>query len=298
MFEKVNPSHPDKIADRIAGAIVDLAYTKNENPKVAVKVLIGHNHCHIINETSEKLELEEIEKIVHRISRDSSIKVDYKEYKQDAILAENQNGKMRCGDNGIFKGALISEEEQTLTDLVGKLYSFYEFDGKYLADTYNGIDYHKHDVYGKIIACQSNVKSDTFYNLIKNAQGLLPLKYLKKIKIEVNPLGDWTGGLNVDTGATNRKLGSDMGRAATGGGLHGKDLSKADVSVNIYMHLLAQRHKVNTKTSCAIGDTMIYELPYYMVVEEARKYIEEIGGFEKFAEWGLIRPKIRNIDIK
>ena len=28
MFEKVNPSHPDKIADRIAGAIVDLAYNK------------------------------------------------------------------------------------------------------------------------------------------------------------------------------------------------------------------------------------------------------------------------------
>ena len=24
MFEKVNPSHPDKIADRIAGAVVDL----------------------------------------------------------------------------------------------------------------------------------------------------------------------------------------------------------------------------------------------------------------------------------
>lgn len=26
MYEKVNPKHPDKIADRIAGAIVDLAY--------------------------------------------------------------------------------------------------------------------------------------------------------------------------------------------------------------------------------------------------------------------------------
>jgi len=27
MFEKVNPSHPDKVADRIAGALVDLAYS-------------------------------------------------------------------------------------------------------------------------------------------------------------------------------------------------------------------------------------------------------------------------------
>jgi hypothetical protein len=43
---------------------------------------------------------------------------------------------------------------------------------------------------------------------------------------EINPLGDWTGGTDVDTGATNRKLGSDMADSVTGGGLHGKDLSK------------------------------------------------------------------------
>jgi len=28
MFEKVNSAHPDKVADRIAGAMVDLAYDK------------------------------------------------------------------------------------------------------------------------------------------------------------------------------------------------------------------------------------------------------------------------------
>lgn len=52
MFEKVNPAHPDKIADRIAGAIVDAAYRKEDNPKIAVEVLIGHGMCHIITETS------------------------------------------------------------------------------------------------------------------------------------------------------------------------------------------------------------------------------------------------------
>lgn len=41
MFEKVNPCHPDKVADRIGGAIVDLCYTKSVNPKVACEVLIG-----------------------------------------------------------------------------------------------------------------------------------------------------------------------------------------------------------------------------------------------------------------
>ena len=41
MFEKVNPAHPDKVADRIAGALVDLAYQKENNPKIAIEVLIG-----------------------------------------------------------------------------------------------------------------------------------------------------------------------------------------------------------------------------------------------------------------
>ena len=52
MFEKVNPAHPDKLADRIAGAIVDEAYKRQENPRIAVEVLIGHGICHIITETS------------------------------------------------------------------------------------------------------------------------------------------------------------------------------------------------------------------------------------------------------
>ena len=62
MIEKVNPSHPDKIADRIAGSIVDLAYELEKEPKVAVEVLIGHGNCHVIIETTVQFEKEAIEK--------------------------------------------------------------------------------------------------------------------------------------------------------------------------------------------------------------------------------------------
>ena len=57
MFEKVNPMHPDKVCDCIAGAIVDLAYKEADNPRVAVEVLLGHGKCHIIVETSVSLDL-------------------------------------------------------------------------------------------------------------------------------------------------------------------------------------------------------------------------------------------------
>lgn len=92
----------------------------------------------------------------------------------------------------------------------------------------------------------------------------------------------------MDTGATNRKLGSDMADSVTGGGLHGKDLSKADVSVNIYAFLKAQATGAAVELCCAIGDEYIDNRPYEEIVEIAREFIFDLGGFEKFAEWGLV----------
>ena len=94
MFEKVNPSHVDKIADRIAGALVDLAYKQEQDPRIAVEVLIGHGKCHIIAETSVSLFWQDVADAVHRIADDDTIAVDYVEVPQDPHLAHNQEGKM------------------------------------------------------------------------------------------------------------------------------------------------------------------------------------------------------------
>ena len=71
----------------------------------------------------------------------------------------------------------------------------------------------------------------------------------------------------MDTGATNRKLGSDMGDSVTGGGLHGKDLSKADVSVNIWAWLKAQEMDMPVEVCCAIGDEAIGSVSFEEMVE-------------------------------
>jgi len=85
MFEKVNPSHPDKVADRIAGALVDLAYKKAENPRIAVEVLIGHGVCHIIAETSVALDRADVTAAVHRLA--GNLSGDYMEVPQDVHLS-------------------------------------------------------------------------------------------------------------------------------------------------------------------------------------------------------------------
>jgi S-adenosylmethionine synthetase len=261
MFEKVNPMHPDKLADRIAGAIVDLAYKKDNNPIIAVEVLIGHQECTIIIETSVNFLKQEIEDIISRILG-KNIYSNIKIVPQDIHLANNQKGMIKCGDNGIFKGVPVTEEQKMLSKIAREIYKEYPTDGKYILNN------------NRLIICQSNANSQSLMEKYKTT--------------EVNPLGEWSGGPNVDAGATNRKLGSDMGDSVTGGGLHGKDLSKADVSVNIYAWLKAQETKTPQAFCCAIGDEFVNNVPYSEIVKIAQEYINNIGGFEKFAEWGLI----------
>ena len=259
MFEKVNPAHPDKIADRIAGAIVDLAYAQEKNPRIAVEVLIGHKVCNIIAETSVEIPEPLVIKAVHRIAGD--VHVVFRQVPQDSMLAENQSHGMRCGDNGIFKGMPVTLEQKQLCRVARRIYDRFRTDGKYILDN------------DRLIICQSNASTAELAAEYPDA--------------EINPLGDWTGGTEVDSGATNRKLGSDMADSVTGGGLHGKDLSKADVSVNIHAFLKAQRTGEPVMLCCAIGDDTVDGLLYEEIVAEAAQFIAAIGGFEKFAEWGL-----------
>ena len=331
MFEKVNPCHPDKVADRIAGAIVDLAYTKNKNrwsnessakldlstaegrqrwaqanPKVAVEVLLGHGKATVMIESSEVFRPVEIDPIVRRLAGD--VELDLHAVKQDPHLANNQEGAVRCGDNGIFKGSAPTYEQKALTAIAASIYDRHPFDGKYIIQGSGRLAAPVFDV----TVCQSHLSKDEEPDL---RQHLID-NYRVNGNIIINPLGEWTGGPDVDCGATNRKLGSDMGDGVTGGGLHGKDLSKADVSVNIWCYLESIRTGHQVTASCSIGDETVKVwssesnaeshssiaesrqsspigngIPYKDIVERARLYIHTIGGFEKFAEWGLIRPK-------
>lgn len=300
MFEKVNPSHPDKIADRIAGALVDKAYTIEDNPKIAIEVLIGHGVCLIliesnisyknlddyVTETGEYIRGGFVRDTVYRIVGSDDIDLKTICVPQDEYLAENQSNELRCGDNGIFRGTKVTPEQKKLTEIARFLYDGCPYDGKYLIDNYSD----------RLVICQSHATNSWVENELKN-------NGIDVGNLVINPLGDWEGGIDVDSGATNRKLGSDMGDGATGGGIHGKDLSKTDVSVNIFAWLLVndpdyvndrgsfpKQYGDKCELECAIGDTNVNGYPFDFIVGVARDYVNDIGGFEKLAEWGLIRP--------
>ena len=306
MFEKTSCYHPDKVADRIAGAIVDHCYTHaaggwlKSNPRVAVETLIGHSEGLVIIETSEPLRVQDVTDTVRRISgiRHCTVRI----VPQDPHLARNQEGSPRVGDNGICRGMPVTPEQRELTALIRTLDENFHSDAKAVLTA------------DRLIVCQSNASYDEVFQCIQefvrhNGYGKTIIGGMTPAQITINPLGPWTGGLDADSGATNRKLGSDMGDAVTGGGLAGKDLSKADVSCQIVAHMLAQQYHTEVRAAYAIGDEQVtyhigghgehqpdtlpdapdLTLPFADIIERARLYVHtQFGSFEKFAEYGLI----------
>ena len=312
MFEKVNAGHPDKMADRLAGAVVDLVYERaggltKANPRVACEVMAGHGRVDVQIETSlGRLDLraDDLDPLIHRLFGER-VEGNVLIAPQDPHLSDNQTRGLRCGDNGIFKGCPPTEEQRVLTSLAATLYENFPYDGKYVAGgmTLNPGSEYQAEVYGVTI-CQSHATEEEIDECMRQWEEA-NFGDMKNYPFEascINPLGPWTGGINVDCGCTNRKLGSDMGDGVTGGGLMGKDLSKADVSVNIVCFLKAVASGQVVTAICSIGDesvTFTYADGYTEterfadIVEQARLYIlTDCGGsFEKFAEWGLIRAK-------
>ena len=311
MFEKVNAGHPDKMADRLAGAVVDLVYERaggltRANPRVACEVMAGHGRVDVQIETSlGRLDLraDDVDPLIRRLFGER-VEGNVLIAPQDAHLSDNQSRGLRCGDNGIFKGCPPTEEQRVLTAIAATIYGTIPYDGKYIINRKFWEEDPDYVSYG-VTVCQSHATQQEICMLLSafeksqfDAKGIFcPIdEYI------INPLGPWTGGIDVDCGCTNRKLGSDMGDSVTGGGLMGKDLSKADVSVNIVCHLKAVASGQVVTAICSIGDecvTFTYadgrtETERFAdIVEQARLYIlTDCGGsFERFAEWGLIRAK-------
>ena len=287
--EVVSPMHPDKIADRIAGSLVDYCYSVTDNPRCAFEVMIGHGHCDIIGESSVDVPFSVADDIVLMITDDPHVAVSLRIYKQDANLAKAQAGTPVAGDNGIFYGHYFRQTSlhRNLKSMVGLLYDCYPYDGKVVSD-------------GKsCTVCWSKIDSSDEL-VVRNINKIF------RAPVGINPIGDWTGGVDVDTGLTGRKLANDFYgiEAPLGGGnMHGKDLTKADVTMNIMCYLAAQELQEDVVASVSIGDDTYTIVPvrdnrmgkkvsvsdtYVNAMSTARDYIDKLGGFEKLVEWGLV----------
>lgn len=165
----------------------------------------------------------------------------------------------------------VPEVHEDVLAICKDLYEKYPFDGKIVVNNDTN----------EVTICWSNVSNEQ-------------VKEIAPCATSINPIGYWTGGTSVDTGITGRKLASDfygIEYPLGGGTIHGKDLSKADCSVNIYCYIKAQIDGKEQKAICSIGDEFVNvngkKVPFNDIVIIAREFIRQKGGFEKLAEWGL-----------
>ena len=261
MVEKVNPAHPDKIADRIAGAVVDYCCTCYKNPDVNVDVIYRGKTYTVIVYSNVEVTEDVVKNIIHRITGDDvELNFLYNHTKEIKDL--------ECDDSGVFEAFPMTCEEMEVSDLSRKIFEMIPFDGRYVLDESGN----------KLVVDQSRMRS----NPIKE---WLEYKY-PHMDIIVNPCGEW-GGENK-SGRSNHRLDSDFGHTLFNKCIHGKDCSKVRVCVSIYAWLLAQSTGKPQRFKCNMGDTAIDGIPYKEIVETAREYIDLIGGYESLATWGLI----------
>ena len=233
--ECVSPKHPDKMADQISDAILDLCLAQDPFSRVAVEVLGGHGEMLICGEVTTKAAIvkDEIRAIVVRIvGYEPHININIVEQSPEIAGGVDTGG---AGDQGIMVGyacrenpAMIPHELYLARNLCECLFEIFPFDGK------TQITLDDNGLVHTIVASFQNAPKDKLEELINVWVSVHEEEVRKGLKIHANPAGDWMqGGFDADTGLTGRKLAVDnygVQFPIGGGAFSGKDATKVDRS--------------------------------------------------------------------
>lgn len=255
--EFVGKGHPDKIADQVADAIVTEAVKKNKKNQVAVEVLVGQKLLVVVGEFYLDHEID-IKKIAETVLKKLNYRIEefhvlIKVNEQspnirNAVVGEKTQ-KISAGDQGVVFGYACNQTTECLPlsyvlarDLIWTAQKF--IDEKIW-------DWAKYDMKSLVVVDEETKKINTIIFSIQHLESIqqntLRKEVLEKIVIPclqkrgfkedgieclINTSGAFVvGGLDADTGLTNRKLLVDAGGIDSrhgGGGFSGKDLSKVD----------------------------------------------------------------------
>lgn len=279
--ESVTIGHPDKLADRIADALLDAYIQQDPYARTAFEVFLCGQHVVLGGEVTSKAAIIDHADVVRRVLADTGYTEAYYNCRSISIqdLTRPQHAEIQAavgqgaGDQGVMVGyaeaghasylplPLVAARNitQELTRLGPEL--GLRPDGKSLV-TVTG---QEADV---LVSTQHRVGLDSTRAAVRE-HVILPVLDdlgLTARAIRVNPAGEFLiGGPVADTGLTGRKLAVDTygGLAGHGGGaFSGKDPSKVDRSAaymarrqarSLVQHGLCDR--VEIRVAYGIGDT-------------------------------------------
>lgn len=269
-FELVLVGHPDKVCDLVSKTICDA----NKGGRNAIECCWGNKLFVVSGETDRQWSDDHLCELVRRVLHDIGLtdeEVSSIEIRNNLNVQSSEInsivGERGTGDNGIYFGGyhkVFSPVISRLKDLCVALSApvlkewGYRTDGKFIFTV---------NKRGNITDLTINCAS--FANLPLGPNRVALESFIRafadaETTVIVNPKGDWHKCFGfADCGLTGRKLACDgsCGLFSHGGGaLFGKDISKADVTVPLYLTHLAKEnigHKKVCGFSAAsiIGDT-------------------------------------------
>lgn len=276
--ESVSEGHPDKIADQISDAILDVALAKDQDARIACETMIKNSLVIVSGEisTTAVIDVAEIAgEVIKSIGYDdSSLGLDYKnisvinlisqqsqEIKQSVF--DNKGNCIGAGDQGIMFGYACNETNVCMPAAIyfahklllnlkearkSKSLAWLGPDAKcqvtvqYNNDQLSGIDNILISTQHKADITHEQISFD-IVSLIKQDKAIHP--YLNSnTRYIINPSGSFViGGPRVDCGLTGRKIIADTygsyGRHG-GGAFSGKDPSKVDRSAAYMARYIAK----------------------------------------------------------
>lgn len=270
--ESVSEGHPDKVADLISDAVLDLVM-KEENPalRCACETLVTTNQVVIAGEYKGELNDEEVEATIRGVVKDigyeqngfnwSTLKVTNLLHQQSADIALGTDN-FGAGDQGLMFGYAIDENASYMPSAIYYSHQIV----KYLANARRA----GFDVLGPDAKAQVTLAYDDEGNVTHADKIVCSTQHVESIGIEelrkivedlirevipdtiitpkttflINPTGRFViGGPDGDAGLTGRKIIVDTygGYAPHGGGaFSGKDPTKVDRSAAYMARYLAK----------------------------------------------------------
>ena len=270
--ESVSEGHPDKVADAVSDAVLDLVM-RDQNPalRCACETLVTTNRVVVAGEYKGILHHEEVESAVRRVIKEigyeqsgfdwRTVEVTNLLHGQSADIALGTDN-FGAGDQGLMFGYACNETDNYMPSAIYHSHQIVKALAKMrkTGDTWLGPDaksqvtFEYDDANRPVsiskVVCSTQHSEDTSIEHVRRTveemcRGVLPAQYItNETEFHINPTGRFViGGPDGDTGLTGRKIIVDTygGYAPHGGGaFSGKDPTKVDRSAAYMMRYLAK----------------------------------------------------------
>jgi S-adenosylmethionine synthetase len=282
--ESVSEGHPDKVADAISDAVLDLVMQHQDpNLRCACETLVTTNRVVVAGEYKGVLHNEQVESAVRKVIKNigyqqagfdwNTVEITNLLHGQSADIALGTDN-FGAGDQGLMFGYACNETDNYMPSAIYWSHRIVETltqVRKSMALNWLGPDaksqvtfeYHDDGTPKRIakVVCSTQHHGDIDIDQVRQSvesviRGILPERYVDNAtEFYINPTGRFViGGPDGDTGLTGRKIIVDTygGYSPHGGGaFSGKDPTKVDRSAAYMMRYIAKNIVASKSASWA-----------------------------------------------